>query len=183
MRLNRKKEVCMTTNEIISKILSDYEGSALVRPDKTTFIAIPTEEGTYIKVAVSKLASKDVERKDGKVIPAFNFETAIENYKTFIAEQEAKAEARANAPKKERVSKADPEKVKMRAERQAKLVAYLETISGMTFTSTDIANTCTDIYPDGNVLNVGADLATISKSDERLTMEKIEGKKHWTFNK
>ena len=155
----------MTTNEIISKILSDYEGSALVRPDKTTFIAVPTEEGTYIKIAVS------------------NFETAIKNYKIFLAEQEAKAEARANAPKKERVSKADPEKVKMRAERQAKLVAYLETIPGMTFTSTDIANTCTDIYPDGNVLNVGADLATISKSDERLTMEKIEGKKHWTFNK
>ena len=155
----------MTTNEIISKILSDYEGSALVRPDKTTFIAVPTEEGTYIKIAVSK------------------FETAIKNYKIFLAEQEAKAEARANAPKKERVSKADPEKVKMRAERQAKLVAYLETIPGMTFTSTDIANTCTDIYPDGNVLNVGADLATISKSDERLTMEKIEGKKHWTFNK
>lgn len=183
MRLNRKKEVCMTTNEIISKILSDYEGSALVRPDKTTFIAIPTEEGTYIKVAVSKLASKDVERKDGKVIPAFNFETAIENYKAFVAEQEAKAEARANAPKKERVSKADPEKVKMRAERQAKLVAYLETIPGMTFTSTDIASACTDIYPDGNVLNIGADLTAISKSDERLTMEKVKGKKHWTFNK
>ena len=87
MRLNRKKEVCMTTNEIISKILSDYEGSALVRPDKTTFIAVPTEEGTYIKIAVSKLASKDVERKDGKVIPAFNFETAVEGYKTFVAEQ------------------------------------------------------------------------------------------------
>ena len=183
MRLNRKKEVCMTTNEIISKILSDYEGSALVRPAKTTFIAIPTEEGTYIKLAVTKRASKDVERKDGKVIPAFNFETAIENYKTFIAEQEAKAEARANAPKKERVSKADPEKVKMRAERQAKLVAYLETISGMTFTSTDIANTCTDIYPDGNVLNVGSDLRVISETNDHLTMEKVDGKKHWTYNK
>lgn len=183
MRSNRKKEVCMTTNEIISKILSDYEGSALVRPDKSTFIAVPTEEGTYIKIAVSKLASKDVERKDGKVIPAFNFETAVEGYKAFVAEQEAKAEARANAPKKERVSKADPEKVKMRAERQAKLVAYLETISGMTFTSTDIANTCTDIYPDGNVLNVGSDLRAISEANDHLTMEKVDGKKHWTFNK
>lgn len=183
MRSNRKKEVCMTTNEIISKILSDYEGSALVRPDKTTFIAVPTEEGTYIKIAVSKLASKDVERKDGKVIPAFNFETAVEGYKAFVAEQEAKAEARANAPKKERVSKADPEKVKMRAERQAKLVAYLETISGMTFTSTDIANTCTDIYPDGNVLNVGSDLRVISEANDHLTMEKVDGKKHWTYNK
>ena len=179
MRSNRKKEVRMTTNEIISKILSDYEGSALDRPDKTTFIAIPTEEGTYIKVAVSKLASKDVKRNDGKVIPAFNFETAIENYKAFVAEQEA----RANAPKKERVSKADPEKVKMRAERQAKLVAYLETIPGMTFTSTDIANTCTDIYPDGNVLNVGSDLRVISETNDHLTMEKVDGKKHWTYNK
>ena len=101
----------------------------------------------------------------------------------FICVSLCSAFCRANAPKKERASKADPEKVKMRAERQAKLVAYLETIAGMTFTSTDIANTCTDIYPDGNVLNVGSDLSTISKSDERLTMEKIEGKKHWTFNK
>lgn len=183
MRQPRKKEVCMTTNEIVSKILADYEGSALVRPDKSTFIAVPAEDGTYIKIAVSKLASKDVERKDGKVIPAFNFETAVAGYEAFKTEQEAKAEARANAPKKERASKADPEKVKMRAERQAKLVAYLETISGMTFTSTDIASTCTDIYPDGNVLNIGSDLAAISKSDERLTMEKVEGKKHWTFNK
>ena len=183
MRQPRKKEVCMTTNEIVSKILADYEGSALVRPDKSTFIAVPTGDGTYIKVSVGKLAAKDVERKDGKVIPAFNFETAVAGYEAFKTEQAAKAEARANAPKKERASKADPEKVKMRAERQAKLVAYLETISGMTFTSTDIANTCTDIYPDGNILNIGSDLAAISKTDERLVMEKIEGKKHWTFNK
>ena len=67
----------MTTNEMISAILSQFPGSAMVRRSKANFIAVPmgeNEDGvmTYAKVAVSALLSKDT-----KTNAAFNLETAV----------------------------------------------------------------------------------------------------------
>lgn len=84
---------------VSSSILSSMNG-AMVRRGDTNFIAIPAEvvDGvqTYVGVKVTALKSADTERKDGTVIPAFDFDSAKLAYDAWKTQFDAKA----SAPKK-----------------------------------------------------------------------------------
>ena len=67
----------MTTNEMMTAILSQFPGAAMVRKSKTNFIAVPkgeNEDGVmeYASIKVGSLLSKDT-----KTNPAFDFEAAV----------------------------------------------------------------------------------------------------------
>ena len=111
----------MTTNEMMTSILSQFPGSAMVRRSKTNFIAVPmgeNEDGVmeYAKIAVSALLSKDT-----KTNTAFDFEAAKAEYEEYAAAQLEKA----NKPKAPKKSGADPEKQAAMAARADAALAWL----------------------------------------------------------
>ena len=83
------KAVKDTVVEAFGEVLAT---AGAVRIDDYTF-AFPVEvegEATYAKVAITA-----VQRKDTKVHPAFDIDTAIAKYATKLAERDAKAAERA----------------------------------------------------------------------------------------
>lgn len=164
----------MTTNEIVSAILSQFPGAAMVRKSKTNFIAIPmgeNEDGVmeYASVKVGALLSKDT-----KSNTAFNFEASVAEHAEYVAAQEAKAAA-PKAPKK---SGADPEKQAAMVKRQEAALAWLIENPGE-HTATEIFNALANVYEGKTVMTVGSDLKPLTDS---VNCEKREGKNYWSFN-
>ena len=164
----------MTTNEIVSAILSQFHGAAMVRKSKTNFIAIPmgeNEDGVmeYASVKVGALLSKDT-----KSNTAFNFEASVAEHAAYVAAQEAKAAA-PKAPKK---SGADPEKQAAMVKRQEAALAWLIENPGE-HTATEIFNALPNVYEGKSVMTVGSDLKPLTDS---VNCEKREGKNYWSFN-
>lgn len=164
----------MTTNEIVSAILSQFPGAAMVRKSKTNFIAIPmgeNEDGVmeYASVKVSALLSKDT-----KSNTAFNFEASVAEHAEYVAAQEAKAAA-PKAPKK---SGADPEKQAAMVKRQEAALAWLIENPGE-HTATEIFKSLPNVYEGKSVMTVGSDLKPLTDS---VNCEKREGKNYWSFN-
>ena len=164
----------MTTNEIVSAILSQFPGAAMVRKSKTNFIAIPmgeNEDGVmeYASVKVGALLSKDT-----KSNTAFNFEASVAEHAAYVAAQEAKAAA-PKAPKK---SGADPEKQAAMVKRQEAALAWLIENPGE-HTATEIFNALPNVYEGKSVMTVGSDLKPLTDS---VNCEKREGKNYWSFN-
>lgn len=164
----------MTTNEIVSAILSQFPGAAMVRKSKTNFIAIPmgeNEDGVmeYASVKVGALLSKDT-----KSNTAFNFEASVAEHAAYVATQEAKAAA-PKAPKK---SGADPEKQAAMVKRQEAALAWLIENPGE-HTATEIFNALPNVYEGKSVMTVGSDLKPLTDS---VNCEKREGKNYWSFN-
>lgn len=165
----------MTTNEMISAILSQFPGSAMVRRSKTNFIAVPmgeNEDGvmTYAKVAVSALLSKDTKNNT-----AFDFNAAVAEYEEYAAAQLEKA----NKPKAPKKSGADPEKQAAMAARADAALAWLIANPGE-HTATDIFNALTDAYAGKSVMTVGSDLKPLIAAGT-VQCEKREGKNYWSF--
>lgn len=164
-----------TITNIYNTISTQYPEAAMVRRGNTNFLAIPMgedEEGVmqYAKVAVSSLLSKDT-----KVTTAFNFEAAIAEY----SEWEALQAAKANKPKKSKET--DPEK---EAAKQARLEALLNWVKNEAtdeFTSSYAHAALSDVYAGMQVMQVGTDLNTLAKMDEKLTFEKRDGKRYWSY--
>lgn len=164
----------MTTNEIVSAILSQFPGAAMVRKSKTNFIAIPmgeNEDGVmeYASVKVGALLSKDT-----KSNTAFNFEAAVAEHAEYVAAQEAKA----SAPKAPKKSGADPEKQAAMVKRQEAALAWLIENPGE-HTATEIFNALPNVYEGKSVMTVGSDLKPLTDS---VNCEKREGKNYWSFN-
>ena len=164
----------MTTNEIVSAILSQFPGAAMVRKSKTNFIAIPmgeNEDGVmeYASVKVGALLSKDT-----KSNTAFNFEASVAEHADYVAAQEAKAAA-PKAPKK---SGADPEKQAAMVKRQEAALAWLIENPGE-HTATEIFKALPNVYEGKSVMTVGSDLKPLTDS---VNCEKREGKNYWSFN-
>lgn len=164
----------MTTNEIVSAILSQFPGAAMVRKSKTNFIAIPmgeNEDGVmeYASVKVGALLSKDT-----KSNTAFNFEASVAEHAEYVAAQEAKAAA-PKAPKK---SGADPEKQAAMVKRQEAALAWLIENPGE-HTATEIFKSLPNVYEGKSVMTVGSDLKPLTDS---VNCEKREGKNYWSFN-
>lgn len=171
----------MNIQELKELVISTTNATP-VRPSKSSFYAVELEDGTYAKITISALNKKDVARKDGKIVPAFNFNAAVKNYETYTAEQQAKAEERAAArAAKPKQSYADPEKVALRAARQAKLWKYLQGKVDVELTSREIATDMPDVYADNDVMAVGVDLKALASGHNELICEKREGKKYWTY--
>lgn len=167
----------MTTTEILSAVLSQFPGSALVRRSKQTFIAVPmgeNEDGVmeYAKVAVSALLSKPT-----KANPAFDFEAAKTEYKAYAAEQAEKA-SKPKAEKKK--SGADPEKVAAMNTRKGAVLAWLISNPGE-YPAKDIKDAMPDVYGDITIMQVGTDLKSLM-NDGSVVYEVKEGKKYWRFN-
>ena len=164
----------MTTNEMLSAILSQFPGSAMVRRSKTNFIAVPmgeNEDGvmTYAKVAVSALLAKDT-----KTNTAFDFEAAKTEYEAYAAEQLAKA----NKPKTERKSGADPEKqAAMKARADAALAWLIENPGEHTATEVKAG---VPAMKDTTIMQVGSDLKSLLAAGS-VQCEKKEGKNYWSF--
>lgn len=164
----------MTTNEMLSAILSQFPGSAMVRRSKTNFIAVPmgeNEDGvmTYAKVAVSALLAKDT-----KTNTAFDFEAAKAEYEAYVAEQAAKA----NKPKAERKSGADPEKqAAMKARADAALAWLIENPGEHTATEVKAG---VPAMKDTTIMQVGSDLKSLLAAGS-VQCEKKEGKNYWSF--
>ena len=165
----------MTTNEIVSAILSQFPGAAMVRNEKAkaNFIAIPKGEVDgvmeYASVKVGSLLSKDT-----KSNTAFNFEaakTAYEAYAAGVAEKAA-------APKAPKKSGADPEKQAAMVKRQEAALAWLIENPGE-HTATEIFNALANVYEGKTVMTVGSDLKPLTDS---VNCEKREGKNYWSFN-
>ena len=165
----------MTTNEIVSAILSQFPGAAMVRKSKTNFIAIPmgeNEDGVmeYASVKVGALLSKDT-----KSNTAFNFEASVAEHAKYVAAQEAKAAA-PKAPKK---SGADPEKqAAMAARAEAALAWLIENPGEHTATEVKAAVEC---MANVTIMQVGSDLKSLLTAGS-VKCEKKEGKNYWSFN-
>lgn len=165
----------MTTNEIVSAILSQFPGAAMVRNEKAkaNFIAIPKGEVDgvmeYASVKVGSLLSKDT-----KANTAFNFEAAKAAYEAYAAGVAEKAAA-PKAPKK---SGADPEKQAAMVKRQEAALAWLIENPGE-HTATEIFNALPNVYEGKTVMTVGSDLKPLTDS---VNCEKREGKNYWSFN-
>lgn len=164
----------MTTNEMLSAILSQFPGAAMVRRSKTNFIAVPmgeNEDGvmTYAKVAVSALLSKDT-----KTNAAFDFEAAKTEYEAYAAEQLAKA----SAPKAPKKSGADPEKqAAMKARADAALAWLIENPGEHTATEVKAG---VPAMKDTTIMQVGSDLKSLLAAGS-IQCEKKEGKNYWSF--
>ena len=165
----------MTTNEIFSAILSQFDGATMVRKSKSNFIAIPmgeNEDGVmeYAKVSVGALLSKDT-----KTNTAFDFSAAVAEYEEYIAAQAEKA-SKPKAPKK---SGADPEKVAAQQKRKDAALAWLIENPGE-HTATEVKAA---IDPENTVtiMQIGSDLKSLM-SDGSIVCEKKEGKNYWAFN-
>ena len=166
----------MTTTEILSAVLSQFPGAAMVRKSKTNFIAVPmgeNEDGVmeYASVKVGALLSKDT-----KTNPAFNFEAAVAEYEAYAAEQAEKA-SKPKAPKK---SGADPEKVAAMNARKEAVLAWLISNPGE-YPAKDIKDAMPEVYGDITIMQVGSDLKSLL-NDGAVVCEVKEGKKYWHFN-
>lgn len=166
----------MTTTEILSAVLSQFPGAAMVRKSKTNFIAVPmgeNEDGVmeYASVKVGALLSKDT-----KTNPAFNFDAAVAEYEAYAAEQAEKA-SKPKAPKK---SGADPEKVAAMNARKEAVLAWLISNPGE-YPAKDIKDAMPDVYGDITIMQVGTDLKSLM-NDGSVVCEVKEGKKYWHFN-
>lgn len=164
----------MTTNEMMTSILSQFPGSAMVRRSKTNFIAVPmgeNEDGvmTYAKVAVSALLSKDTKNNT-----AFDFEAAKAEYEEHAAQQTEKA----NKPKAPKKSGADPEKQAAMAARADAALAWLIANPGE-HTATEI-KAAVDCMANVTIMQVGSDLKSLLAAGT-VQCEKREGKNYWSF--
>lgn len=164
----------MTTNEIVSTILSQFPGATLVRKNKTNFIAIPkgeNEDGVmeYASVKVGSLLSKDT-----KVNPAFDLTSAKTEYEAYAAEQAEKA----SKPKATRKSGPDPEKQAAMAKRKEAALAWLIENPGQ-HTATEVKSGV-EMLADTTIMQVGSDLKSLME-DGSITYELKEGKKYWSF--
>ena len=165
----------MTTNEIFASVLSQFPGAAMVRKSKQTFIAVPmgeNEDGVmeYAKVAVSALLSKDT-----KTNAAFDFDAAVAEYEAYAAEQVAKA----NKPKAERKSGADPEKQAAKEARQKAMLAWLIANPGE-HTSTQIKEGLPEVYGDQTIMTVGSDAKGLWEAGE-INRREEKTKKFYFF--
>lgn len=165
----------MTTNEMMTSILSQFPGAAMVRRSKTNFIAVPmgeNEDGVmeYAKVAVGALLSKDT-----KTNTAFDFAAAVAEYEEYAAAQAEKA----NKPKAPKKSGADPEKVAAQQKRKEAALAWLIENPGQ-HTATDIKS-AVECMKDVTIMQVGSDLKSLL-ADGSVVSEKKEGKNYWSFN-
>ena len=164
----------MTTNEIVSAVLSQFPGAAMVRKSKTNFIAVPmgeNEDGvmTYASIKVGSLLSKDT-----KTNPAFNFEAAVAEYEAYAAEQAAKE----SAPKTPKKSGADPEKqAAMKARADAALAWLIENPGE--HTATDI-KAAVDCMANVTIMQVGSDLKSLIAAGS-VKCEKKDGKNYWSY--
>ena len=166
----------MTTTEMMTAILSQFPGSAMVRNEKAkaNFIAVPkgeNEDGVmeYASIKVGSLLSKDT-----KSNTAFDFEAAKAAYEAYaagVAEKAAK-------PKAEKKSGADPEKVAAMAKRKKAALEWLTENSGE-HTATEVKNA---IDPDNavTIMQIGSDLKSLMQ-DGKITCEKHDGKNYWSF--
>ena len=132
----------MNTSTIISTILSTTNGT-LVRKGKENFIAIPNDEGGYVKVAVSNLLAKDT-----KTNKAFDFGTACADYIVWAQEQEAKA----NQPKA--VKPVNAEAQARRDAMDATITAWVPNMEqGKRYSATEIKDA---IGIEADVMQVGS---------------------------
>ena len=164
----------MTTNEIVSAVLSQFPGAAMVRKSKTNFIAVPmgeNEDGvmTYASIKVGSLLSKDT-----KTNPAFNFEAAVAEYEAYAAEQAAKE----SAPKTPKKSGADPEKQAAMAARADAALAWLIANPGE-YTATEV-KAAVDCMANVTIMQVGSDLKSLLAAGT-VKCEKHEGKNYWSY--
>lgn len=168
----------MTTNEIVTAILSQFPGSSIVRKNKTNFVAIPmgeNEDGVmeYASVKVGSLLSKDT-----KTNAAFNFEAAQAEYAEYMEGVAAKAAEKANKPKIAK-SKADPEKQAAMAKRKETALAWLIENPGW-HTATEI-KAVVDPNNAVTIMQIGSDMKSLL-ADGSVATEKKEGKNYWAFN-
>ena len=164
----------MTTNEIVASILSQFPGATVVRKSKQNFVAIPmgeNEDGVmeYAKVAVGTLLSKDT-----KTNPAFDFEAAVAEHEAYVAAQTEKA----NKPKAERKSKADPEKQAAQAKRKEAILAWLIENPGQ-HTATEV-KAGVDTENAVTIMQIGSDLKSLL-NDGSIKCEKKDSKNYWSF--
>lgn len=161
---------------MISNILSQFPGSAMVRNEKAkaNFIAVPkgeNEDGVmeYASIKVGSLLSKDT-----KSNTAFDFEAAKAAYEAYaagVAEKAAK-------PKAEKKSGADPEKQAAMAARKEAALAWLIENSGE-HTATEVKAA---IDPENKVtiMQIGSDLKSLMQ-DGQIACDKHDGKNYWSF--
>jgi hypothetical protein len=159
---------------MMTSVLSQFPGSAMVRRSKTNFIAVPmgeNEDGVmeYAKIAVSALLSKDT-----KTNSAFDFDAAVAEYEEYAAAQAEKA----NKPKAPKKSGADPEKQAAMAARADAALAWLIANPGE-YTATEV-KAAVDCMANVTIMQVGSDLKSLLAAGT-VKCEKREGKNYWSF--
>jgi hypothetical protein len=162
---------------MISSILSQFPGSAMVRNEKAkaNFIAVPkgeNEDGVmeYASIKVGSLLPKNTQNHT-----AFDFEAAKAAYEAYAAAQAEKA-AKPKAEKKK--SGADPEKVAAANARKEAALAWLIANSGE-HTATEVKAA---IDPENKVtiMQIGSDLKSLGQ-DGQIVCEKKDSKNYWSF--
>lgn len=160
-----------TTTEMINKILEN-PGSAMVRRNKTNFIAVPmeNEDGTvtYMSIKVGELLAQDT-----KTNPAFDFEAAKAEYDEWKTEKDRPKE------KKARPAKVDPEKAAEKAARQEAVLTWLINNPGK-HSSTEIYEALADVYAGKLIMAVGSDCKAMVE-DGRIKCHREKAKNFFFF--
>ena len=142
----------MTKTEIMEAIVALFPNAVPCRTKTLgNFFAIPSvdEEGNEVHTAVKVTA---LLAHDTASANAFNVTTAHEEYEAFINAQTE----RANRPKAERKSKADPVKQAEREVRKTALLAWLMDNPGA-HTSEEIKASMPEVYGPLLIMDVGKD--------------------------
>jgi len=130
----------MTIQEL-TNVLMGVDGAVMGRVKNSNFVIVPLEDGGYAKVNVSKALMEDT-----KTHAAFNYETAVADYKAWEAAAAMREAERASKPKTPKGPSPEAQA------RRDELDAMITNLPAFTeYTATDIRAALADKLPS-NVL-------------------------------
>jgi hypothetical protein len=130
----------MTIKEL-TNVLMGVDGAVMGRVKNSNFVIVPLEDGSYAKVNVSKALMEDT-----KTHAAFNYETAVADYKAWEAAAAMREAEKASKPKTPKGPSPEAQA------RRDELDAMITNLPAFTeYTATDIRAALADKLPS-NVL-------------------------------
>jgi len=130
----------MTIQEL-TNVLMGVDGAVMGRVKNSNFVIVPLEDGGYAKVNVSKALMEDT-----KTHAAFNYETAVADYKAWEAAAAMREAERASKPK---TPKGPSPEAQARRDELDSMITNLPAFTE--YTATDIRAALADKLPS-NVL-------------------------------
>lgn len=153
---------------IFDSIKALFPNSTMVRVNKSNFLCVPNEDGTYTKIAVGGFSTVDTARSQ-----AFDFATAKDAYAVWAAGAAERAAKVGNS-----VAKASAEASRARtAERLATMENWLATHELVHATATEVAQDAT--FDGWGNLMVGSILSKMEKAGQ-IEVAKEGGKKYYS---
>lgn len=162
----------MTIKEL-TNVLMGVDGAVMGRVKNSNFVIVPLEDGGYAKVSVGKALMEDT-----KTHAAFNYETAVADYKAWEAAAAMREAEKASKPKAPKGPSPEAQA------RRDELDAMITNLPAFTeYTATDIRAALADKLPSNVlVMQVGQSAHRLVEKGV-LTMTTREGDKKPYYTK